>query len=158
MSEQIIESHDRSELEQTAPLPDLKKVYISLHKSYCRQMDDRFREGKNFNVMTMPRGTHLNGRDIGGGRINPHYMSESKFNPNEMTATYYMAPGQSLEIKLNMPDGTYEKVDVEKLKEAIDEQKQTYREQIREREQQKETENQKSRIHSAEKKTDTEID
>lgn len=154
MSEQ---KYDRSEMEQTAPLPDMKKVYISLHRSYCRQMEDRFREGETFNVMTMPKGTTLNGRDIGGARINPRYMGESKFNPNEMTATYYLSPDQSLEIKLNMPDGTFAKVDVEQLKEAIDEQKQAYREQQKQQEQNQEVNNQKSRDRSADRKTEEEI-
>ena len=151
------EKYERSEMEQTAPLPDLRKVYISLHKSYCYQMEDRFREGKTFNVMTMPRGTRLDGKDVGGGKINPLYMGESKFNSNEMTATYYLPQDQSMEIKLSLPDGTYEKVDVEKLKDAIEEQKQAYREQQKEREQEKDVTRQNERDRLADRQTDAEI-
>lgn len=153
MSEQRF---DHPQTEQIAPLPDMKKVYISLHRNYCRQMADRFQEGKTFNVMTMPRGTMLDGRDIGGARINPRYMGESKFNPNEMTATYYLPPDQGMEIKLNMPDGTFERVSVEKLKEAIDEQKQAYREQQKQQEQDREA-GKESRDHSVSRSADEEI-
>ena len=126
------------DLENTMPLPELKKVYISLHRSYCRQMPDKFEEGKVYNIMTVPRGTMLNGQDIGGGKINPRYMNVSKFNPDYMTATYYMGQDQNLQIKLSLPSGMFTKVDVEELKGAIDAQKERYHEQQKAQEKQAE--------------------
>ena len=159
MGERTEDVQDPSDedLRKTAPLPELKKVYISLHKSYCRQMDDKFREGSKFNVMTMPKGTQFHGQDIGGGKNNPHYMSESKFNPNLMTATYYMDPNASLEVKLSLPDGTFRKVNVEELKEAIDTQSQRYREQQKTQEQQRDQQADQNRSKAASKSTDEEI-
>ena len=133
-----MEPEREADLENTMPLPELKKVYISLHRSYCKQMPDKFEEGKVYNIMTVPRGTMLGEQDIGGGKINPRYMNVSKFNPDYMTATYYMGQDQSLQVKLSLPNGMYTKVDVEELKEAIDSQKERYLEQQKAQEQQAE--------------------
>lgn len=131
-----------------------KKVYISLHKSYCHQQDSKLNEGEKFNIMRMPKGTELDGKDIGGARINPLYMAENKYNPNEMTATYYVPENGTLEIKLSHDDGSFDKVNVEDLKKSIDAQKEAYKEKQKEQEQQKE----KSKDKKKEKDSGAEID
>lgn len=131
-----------------------KKVYISLHKSYCHQQDSKLNEGEKFNIMRMPKGTELDGKDIGGARINPLYMAENKYNPNEMTATYYVPENGTLEIKLSYDDGSFDKVNVEDLKKSIDAQKEAYKEKQKEQEQQKE----KSKDKKKEKDSGAEID
>lgn len=110
------------------------KVYISLDKSYCYQMDDKFVPGKKFNVMKMPNGTVLNGKDISGGKIKPIFMSENKYNQNEMTATYYLPDDNELMIRLSLPNGTQESVNVKDLKLAVDAQKYAEKQAAKEKE------------------------
>ena len=107
-----------------------RKVYISLNKAFCYQKESEA-TGRVYNQMTLPKGTMLDGRDIGGYKISPLYMNENRNNPNEMTATYYIPKDRPLEVKL-IKGVDSEKVDIEKIKEAVDNQKAAYREAMKE--------------------------
>ena len=107
-----------------------RKVYISLNKAFCYQKESEA-TSRVYNQMTLPKGTMLDGRDIGGYKISPLYMNENRNNPNEMTATYYIPKDRPLEVKL-IKGVDSEKVDIEKIKEAVDNQKAAYREAMKE--------------------------
>ena len=122
MENDIIERADQNQ----------KKIHISLGKNYCFSRESEA-TGKVYNQMTIPNGTMLDGRDIGGSKICPKFMGVSKFNHNEMVATYYVPEDRPLKVKLITGTNT-EMVDIEKLKEAVDNQKAAYIESIRQQE------------------------
>ena len=109
---------------------DQKKIHISLHENYCFRRESEV-TGRVYNQMTMPKGTMLDGRDIGGYKITPAFMGKSRYVPNEMVATYYVPEDRPLEVKL-IKGAETEKVDIEKIKEAVDNQKAAYREAMKE--------------------------
>lgn len=124
------------------------KLYISLPKGLCKQMDSKLNEGEKFNTMIIPRGTELNGKDIGGCLFNPKYMIENKFNKNEMTAIYYTDKLQDGKINILHPDNLKEKVDLKELKESIDIRQKEFRKELKEKELQRQNEKDKNQDKS----------
>ena len=60
-----------------------KNTYISLHKNFVRTdieyTDPKTGEKKTFNSVTLPQGTIIDGKDVGGYQFSPLYVNESKF-------------------------------------------------------------------------------
>lgn len=60
-----------------------KNVYISLHEGFVREgikyNDRQTGEEKSFNRVTLPKGTVIDGRDVGGYEFSPLYVNPSKF-------------------------------------------------------------------------------
>lgn len=60
-----------------------KNTYISLHKNFVRTdieyTDPRTGEKKTFNSVTLPQGTVIDGKDVGGYQFSPLYVNESKY-------------------------------------------------------------------------------
>lgn len=60
-----------------------KNVYISLHKLYVREgieyVDKATGEKKTFNMATIPKGTVIDGKDVGGYQFSPLYINPSRF-------------------------------------------------------------------------------
>lgn len=60
-----------------------KNTYISLHKNFVRTdieyTDPRTGEKKTFNSVTLPQGTIIDGKDVGGYQFSPLYVNESKY-------------------------------------------------------------------------------
>ena len=60
-----------------------KNTYISLHKNFVRTdieyTDPRTGEKKMFNSVTLPQGTVIDGKDVGGYQFSPLYVNESKY-------------------------------------------------------------------------------
>lgn len=60
-----------------------KNVYISLHKLYVREgieyVDRATGEAKTFNMATIPKGTVIDGKDVGGYQFSPLYVNPSRF-------------------------------------------------------------------------------
>lgn len=60
-----------------------KNVYISLHKLYVREgieyVDKATGEKKTFNMATIPKGTVIDGKDVGGYQFSPLYVNPSRF-------------------------------------------------------------------------------
>ena len=60
-----------------------KNTYISLHKNFVRTdieyTDRRTGEQKTFNSVTLPQGTVIDGKDVGGYQFSPLYVNESKY-------------------------------------------------------------------------------
>ena len=103
------------------------KLYISLPKGLCRQMDSSRKEGEKYNCMIMPNGVKIQGKDIGGSIINPLYMNENVNSPKEYTAVYYLDGLKNNQVRLTHKDGNYEKVNIKELKAAIDEHQEEYK-------------------------------
>ena len=69
-------------------MPEEKKtVYLTLHKNLVREgieyEDRRTGEKRKFNQVTLPGGTIIDGRDMGGWEFSPLYVNESRFKGAE---------------------------------------------------------------------------
>jgi len=134
--EKFMENSNKENVQEKGQNAD-NRLYISLPKALCKQMDSKLNEGEKFNTMIIPRGTELNGKDIGGCLFNPKYMVENKFNKNEMTAIYYTDKLQDGKINILHPDNLKEKVDLKELKDSIDTRQREFKKELKEKEQQK---------------------
>ena len=60
-----------------------KNVYISLHEGFVREgikyTDKQTGEEKSFNRVTLPKGTVIDGKDMGGYEFSPLYVNASRF-------------------------------------------------------------------------------
>ncbi|MEW6925993.1 hypothetical protein V3M53_01520 [Trueperella pyogenes] len=60
-----------------------EKVYLSFHKNFVREniayTDRRTGQQRTFNQVTLPSGTVIDGRDVGGYEFSPLYVNASKF-------------------------------------------------------------------------------
>ena len=60
-----------------------KNVYISLHEGFVREgikyTDRQTGEQKSFNRVTLPKGTVIDGKDVGGYEFSPLYVNPSRF-------------------------------------------------------------------------------
>ena len=64
-------------------MAEKKNVYISLHEAFVREgiqyTDRRTGEQRSFNVVRLPPGTVIDGRDVGGYEFSPLYVNPSRF-------------------------------------------------------------------------------
>ena len=60
-----------------------KNVYISLHEGFVREgikyTDRNTGEQRTFNRVTLPKGTVIDGKDVGGYEFSPLYVNPSRF-------------------------------------------------------------------------------
>ena len=60
-----------------------RNVYITLHRNFVREgieyADRRTGETRTFNQVTLPAGTVIDGRDVGGYEFSPLYVNPSRF-------------------------------------------------------------------------------
>ena len=60
-----------------------RNVYITLHRNFVREgieyTDRRTGETRTFNQVTLPAGTVIDGRDVGGYEFSPLYVNPSRF-------------------------------------------------------------------------------
>lgn len=132
----------QSNEEDTYKKPE--RVYLNVHNDFARTgLESRSGDGQTYNVVTLPKGTIVNGRDIGGGKIYPldMYIYPNKFNDNLTTVQY--RPDQ--EIQVNLKGGEKVKVNAKELCEGVDAANKNYLSQQREL------------THSKEKNRDLEI-
>ena len=63
--------------------PRKKNVYLSFHKNFVREgipyVDKNTGRAKTFNQVTIPNGTIIDGKDMGGYEFSPLYVNESRF-------------------------------------------------------------------------------
>ena len=131
------------------------KLYITLPQGLCRQMDSKIKSGEKFNTMIIPKGTVLNGKDIGNALIHPLFMNESKSNSNMMYAAYYPDKMKDSKINLLYPNGTIERVELKELKEAIDTRQAEWKAELQEK--QKQHDKQQEVEKTKEKDDETEL-
>ena len=64
-------------------MEERKNVYLSLHKSFVREgieyTDRATGETRTFNSATLPKGTVVDGVDVGGYEFSPMFVNESRF-------------------------------------------------------------------------------
>ena len=63
-------------------MEERKNVYLSLHKSFVREgieyTDRATGEARTFNSATLPKGTVVDGMDVGGYEFSPMFVNESR--------------------------------------------------------------------------------
>mgnify|MGYP007016530559 CR=1 FL=1 len=63
--------------------PGKKNVYLSFHKNFVREgipyVDKNTGQAKTFNQVTIPNGTIIDGKDMGGYEFSPLYVNASRF-------------------------------------------------------------------------------
>lgn len=64
-------------------MTEKKNVYITMHKSFVREgieyQDRETGEVRTFNSVTLPKGTMVDGQDMGRCQFSPLYVNPSKF-------------------------------------------------------------------------------
>ena len=118
-------------------MEERKNVYLSLHKSFVREgieyTDRATGEARTFNPATLPKGTVVDGVDVGGYEFSPMFVNESRFKGADFRDIPLLANREVWLRKTVMgPDGQPEldedgrtvkdtvKVMPAQLKEAVD--------------------------------------
>ena len=118
-------------------MEERKNVYLSLHKSFVREgieyTDRATGEVRTFNSATLPKGTVVDGVDVGGSEFSPMFVNESRFKGADFRDIPLLANREVWLRKTVMgPDGQPEldedgrtvkdtvKVMPAQLKEAVD--------------------------------------
>lgn len=95
-----------------------EKVYLNVHNDFAKiGIESRAGNGQTFNAVTLPRGSIINGKDMGGGKIYPldMYIYQNKFNKNLTTVQFK----EDQEVQVNFKNGEHIKVKAEDLCEAV---------------------------------------
>ena len=133
-------------------MEERKNVYLSLHKSFVREgieyTDRATGEARTFNSATLPKGTVVDGMDVGGYEFSPMFVNESRFKGADFRDIPLLANREVWLRKTVMgPDGQPEldeggravkdtvKVMPAQLKTALDEARREYLAQRESREQ-----------------------
>lgn len=113
---------ERFKEEKTMENKKTNKVYINLHKTYCRERINE--DGEITNMVFLPKGVIVDDKDLTNAIFNPKMMYECKFNKNLMTLQYQkdLLKENSITVRIKNDEGKYDsvKVDIDKLKEAVD--------------------------------------
>lgn len=94
------------------------KVYLNVHNNFAKiGLESKLGNGQTFNAVTIPRGSVVDGKDIGGGTIYPldMYIYKNKFNDKLTTVQFR----QDQEVQINFRNGEHIKVKAEDLCEAV---------------------------------------
>lgn len=94
------------------------KVYLNVHNNFAKiGLESKLGNGQTFNAVTIPNGSVVDGKDIGGGTIYPldMYIYKNKFNDNLTTVQFR----QDQEVQVNFKNGEHIKVKAEDLCEAV---------------------------------------
>ena len=108
-------------------------IWINIHKSFARIGLVR-EDGSTFDAVTVPKGTTIGGRDIGGATFYPLFPQTNKFNPNLVSIPLLEDSDAYLYLPIKDEEGNVtgtEKLVVKntELKAAIDAQNKAYYEQ-----------------------------
>ena len=102
-----------------------EKVYLNVHNDFAKVgLESRAGNGQTFNAVTLPKGSIIDGKDMGGGKIYPldMYIYQNKFNKNLTTVQF--KEGQ--EVQVNFKNGEHVKVKAEDLCKAVTEANKEY--------------------------------
>lgn len=102
-----------------------EKVYLNVHNDFAKVgLESRAGNGQTFNAVTLPRGSIINGKDMGGGKIYPldMYIYQNKFNKNLTTVQF--KEGQ--EVQVNFKNGEHIKIKAEDLCKGVTEANKEY--------------------------------
>lgn len=101
------------------------RVYLNVHNNFAKLgLESKSRDGRTFNVITLPIGSIVDGKDLSGGRIYPidGYVYPNKFNPNLTTVQF--KPEQ--EVQVNFRSGENARVKASDLCKAVDTANKSY--------------------------------
>lgn len=96
-----------------------ERVYLNVHNDYAKLGIESSRgDGQTYNAVTLPKGTVVEGMNLGGGTIYPldMYIYPNKYNANLTTVQF--KPDQ--EVQVNFRTGQKVKVKAEELCESVD--------------------------------------
>lgn len=102
-----------------------EKVYLNVHNDFAKVgLESRAGNGQTFNAVTLPKGSIIDGKDMGGGKIYPldMYIYQNKFNKNLTTVQF--KEGQ--EVQVNFKNGEHVKVKAEDLCKGVTEANKEY--------------------------------
>ena len=104
-------------------MEERKNVYLSLHKSFVREgieyTDRATGEARTFNSATLPKGTVVDGVDVGGYEFSPMFVNESRFKGADFRDIPLLANREVWLRKTVMGTDGQPELD-EQLKEAVD--------------------------------------
>lgn len=148
-------------------MTEKKNVYLTLHKNFVRtdiEYEDKVTgELKTFNQVTLPKGTVIDGIDVGNYQFSPLFVNESKYRGENFRDIPFLAD-REVWLKRTILDadgqpvldenGKQEKDTVkampQEIKEAVDRQRSEYlAEHAQERSGDKERQNLSSRVTDA---------
>lgn len=79
-----------------------KNVYLTLHKNFVRTdieyTDKVTGESKTFNQVTLPKGTTIDGIDVGCYQFSPLFVNESRFRAR-ISATFQCSPTERFGLR-----------------------------------------------------------
>lgn len=129
-----------------------RNVYITLHRNFVREdieyTDRRTGETRTFNQVTLPAGTVIDGRDVGGYEFSPLFVNPARFRDPETWRDIPLLADREVRLSRSVldeegnpvlgADGRREKdvvtVTPQQIKDALKEARRAYAERIRERE------------------------
>lgn len=129
-----------------------RNVYITLHRNFVREgiayTDRRTGEERTFNQVTLPRGTVIDGVDVGGYEFSPLFVNPAKYrDPGDwrdiplladrevwLSRTILDADGNPVLDEAGRREKDVVKVMPQQIKEAIAEARRSWAERSRDRE------------------------
>lgn len=129
-----------------------RNVYITLHRNFVREgieyTDRRTGETRTFNQVTLPAGTVIDGRDVGGYEFSPLFVNPARFRDPEAWRDIPLLADREVRLSRSVldeegnpvlgADGRREKdvvtVTPQQIKDALKEVRRAYEERMRERE------------------------
>lgn len=122
-TKEVIKEKVKEEVKENKNIKE--KVYLNVHNDFAKiGIESRAGNGQTFNAVTLPRGSIINGKDMGGGKIYPldMYIYQNKFNKNLTTVQF--KEGQ--EVQVNFKNGEHIKVKAEDLCKGVTEANKEY--------------------------------
>ena len=128
---------------------ELKNIYFDIHKNFVHKVDYEDKqtgEEKSFFSVTMPKGTSIDGKDVGGYQFGSTFANESKYR-GEKYRTIPLSKDRDVWLQKSIldehgepilgEDGKRQKdvivVRPEQIKEAIVNEQKDYRESLKSR-------------------------
>lgn len=124
-------------------MTEKKNTYITLHKNFVRTdieyADKATGETKTFNAITLPKGTLIDGNDVGGYQFSPLFVNESRYRGENfrdiplltdrevwLKRSVLDTEGNPVLDENGRPEKDTVKVMPTQIKEAIDKQRSDY--------------------------------
>lgn len=125
------------------PETEKKNVYLTFHKNFVRTdieyQDKATGETKTFNQVTLPKGTTIDGIDVGCYQFSPLFVNESRFRGENyrdiplladrqvwLRKTVLDGDGNPVLDETGKPERDTVKVMPQEIKDAIDKQRSEY--------------------------------
>lgn len=124
-------------------MPEKKNVYLTLHKNFVRTdieyTDKHTGEVKTFNAVTLPKGTIIEGTDVGSYQFSPLFVNEARYKGENFRDVPLLADrevwlkrtvldeeGSPVLDESGKPERDVVKVMPQEIKDALDKQRTEY--------------------------------